>query len=204
MPQSRTNSRSTTRVFSGYSFARDGCIAFSPPRNRDAWATIRGYVYQVELTLLRWLDLDETPIDTVSQVVKGEKNLEDIERLLEQVKHREENLSLKSASAVAFLATSYEHLQAKRQLGLRFGSTHGGDNTLLACANPLAVIQPDCPVRVAVQVLSDVFAFIMIRYRPVAFVAAPSVLPVSTRVLDAIAGEATLSLNVTPNVSARA
>ena len=25
---------------------------------RDAWATIRGYVYQVDLTIQRWLELE--------------------------------------------------------------------------------------------------------------------------------------------------
>jgi hypothetical protein len=32
---------------------------YTPPRDRDAYATIRGYVYQVDLSLLRWLDLED-------------------------------------------------------------------------------------------------------------------------------------------------
>jgi len=31
--------------------------SFQLVRDRDAWATIRGYVYQVDVTIDRWLDL---------------------------------------------------------------------------------------------------------------------------------------------------
>jgi hypothetical protein len=75
-------------------------IDYVTTRSRDAWATIRGYVYQVDLTILRWLSLTEgqqlelergEDIDTVS------KNLTEMfkatpdeqQRLLEQVKHRD-------------------------------------------------------------------------------------------------------------------
>lgn len=30
---------------------------FQPPRDRDAWATIRGYLYQIDCTIDRWLHL---------------------------------------------------------------------------------------------------------------------------------------------------
>ena len=51
--------------------------AFTTMRNRDAWATIRGYVYQVELTIDRWLTLQP------EQVLELERG-EDIDTVLER------------------------------------------------------------------------------------------------------------------------
>jgi hypothetical protein len=70
--------------------------------NRDAWGTIRGFVYQVDLTILRWLNLNNAQtilqlekgedIDIVNQnIIKGE-----ISRELEQVKYREKDITLNS------------------------------------------------------------------------------------------------------------
>ena len=42
---------------------------FIPGRNQDASATIRGFVYQVELTILRWLGLGA---GQVLQLERGE------------------------------------------------------------------------------------------------------------------------------------
>ena len=42
---------------------------FIPVKNRDAWATIRGFVYQVDLTINRWLALTE---NQVLELEKGE------------------------------------------------------------------------------------------------------------------------------------
>ena len=63
---------------------------------RDASATIRGFVYQVDLTILRWLELSDgqalelesgEDIDFVANNLNAEVN--PTERRLEQVKHRE-------------------------------------------------------------------------------------------------------------------
>jgi hypothetical protein len=67
---------------------------FNPISNRDAWKSIKGFVYQVDLTILRWLNLGETQI---LELEKGEdidivtKRIDSIEELrtLEQIKHRD-------------------------------------------------------------------------------------------------------------------
>ena len=101
---------------------------FNFARNRDAWATIRGFVYQVDVTVERWLELksDEVlelergeDIDTVRQAVDGSSSGKP-EELLEQVKVRETNLTLKSESALSALASFYEHQTENPQIRLRF------------------------------------------------------------------------------------
>src|SRR2546426_12807613 len=86
---------------------------FVAPTNRDAWSTIRAFVYQADLTIERWLHLDPEQdlqlecgedIDTVSQFIQDGVE----ERLLEQVKHREENVTLKHESALSALANAVE------------------------------------------------------------------------------------------------
>lgn len=68
---------------------------FAVSRDRDAWATIRGFVYQVDVTIRRWIGLGDTDwlelesgedIDLVTSAVADEANGE---RLVEQVKQRE-------------------------------------------------------------------------------------------------------------------
>lgn len=88
---------------------------FIPQRDRDAWSTIRGYVYQVDLTIKRWLDLQP---DQILELERGEdidlisRSLlasEEQQRLLEQVKHRDVALTLRTSSAIAFIANSIAH-----------------------------------------------------------------------------------------------
>jgi hypothetical protein len=104
--------------------------AFNPPRNRDAWAAIRGFVYQVDLTIRRWLDLapDEAldlecgeDIDLVSaaSVFGGNEN----ERLLEQVRLHQEPITLVTRRAVSAIACAVEHGAANPQIRLRFRYT---------------------------------------------------------------------------------
>ena len=102
-------------------------------RDRDAWATIRGFVYQVALTLERWLDLAENEhlelergedIDTVAKVLAASETTE-AARLLEQIKYREKNVTLRSSSVIEFLAASAEHQKnnPNRVLHFRFLTT---------------------------------------------------------------------------------
>ena len=42
---------------------------FTEIKNRDAWSTIRGFVYQVDNTILRWIDLQKNEI---LELEKGE------------------------------------------------------------------------------------------------------------------------------------
>jgi hypothetical protein len=84
-------------------------ITFQTPRARDAWATIQGYVYQVELTIARWIDIQlgeqlelerGEDLDLVSAAVTAFG--EELERILEQVKHLEPvAVTLHSAQALA-------------------------------------------------------------------------------------------------------
>ena len=85
-------------------------------RKRDAFGPIRGFVYQVELTIQRWLKLDShsllelergEDVDTIqdAMLLPGAQQA----RLLEQIKARESKLTLRSASAIGALASFYEH-----------------------------------------------------------------------------------------------
>src|SRR5215831_19331718 len=108
---------------------------YTPPRDRDAYATIRGYVYQVDLTLVRWLDLEDgqqlelergEDIDLVSRAL-GATNQDEERRFLEQVKHREDNLTLRKPAALEALANAVEHFNAIREADLRICySTNAG------------------------------------------------------------------------------
>lgn len=102
-------------------------LKFVAPRDRDAWSAIRGFVYQVDLTIERWLNLVDDQelyleagedIDTVSKYLQDGSE----ERLLEQIKHREKNLTLKSESALSALANAVEHFQndTKNRLIFRY------------------------------------------------------------------------------------
>ncbi|MFY0578890.1 hypothetical protein ACN28S_35635 [Cystobacter fuscus] len=97
-------------------------------RDRDAWATIRGFVYQVALTLERWLDLADDEhlelergedIDTVAKVLAA-SGVEESTRLLEQIKYREKNVTLRSSAVIEFLAAVAEHKEKNPGQILRF------------------------------------------------------------------------------------
>ena len=88
--------------------------------NRDAWAAIRGFVYQVDQTLLRWIQLGEKQrlelergedIDVV-EIEKAFLTTEESEqkRILEQIKHRQSGISLASPVAREAIANFSEHL----------------------------------------------------------------------------------------------
>lgn len=106
-------------------------LSFSPPRDRDAWSTIRGFVYQVDLTIERWLELSPTQtlelergedIDIVSRSLMASTEAEQ-QRLLEQVKHREQSVTLRSPSVIEFIACAIEHRHANPDLDLLFRYT---------------------------------------------------------------------------------
>ncbi len=95
--------------------------------DRDAWAVIRGFVYQVELTIDRWLHLQS---DQVLELERGE-DIDTIQhamtstgdeqaRLLEQIKVRESNLTLRSEAARAALASFFENYRTNRASTLSF------------------------------------------------------------------------------------
>ena len=106
-------------------------LNFNPPRDRDAWGTIRGFVYQVDLTIERWLKLLPTQIlelergediDIVSRSLTASTE-EEQQRLLEQVKLRGQPVTLRSPSAIEFIACAIEHRHANSTIDLLFRYT---------------------------------------------------------------------------------
>ncbi|MGL6194977.1 MAG: hypothetical protein ACRC2T_09170 [Thermoguttaceae bacterium] len=107
--------------------------------DRDAYATIRGFVYQVDLTILRWLELHE------GQMLELESG-EDIDlvdaattefprkRLLEQVKHRDSTITLRSKSVLEAIKNAIVHRENNKTLDItvRFSTnaTIGRENKL--------------------------------------------------------------------------
>src|SRR4051794_27702591 len=84
--------------------------------DRDAWATIRGYVYQVDHSILRWLDLQSGEVlelergEDIDLILPGlAEGDSELLRRLEQVKHREDSLTLRSPEALAALANFHLH-----------------------------------------------------------------------------------------------
>ena len=102
--------------------------SFQLVRDRDAWATIRGYVYQVDVTIDRWLDLQPgqvlelewgEDIDVVSEAIQATDH-DTRQRLLEQVKHRASSLTLRSPEAITALVNFFEHRTTNPGESLRF------------------------------------------------------------------------------------
>ncbi|MBV6712503.1 hypothetical protein [Paenibacillus chitinolyticus] len=92
-------------------------------RDRDAWATIRGYVYQVDLTLEHWIHLNE---NEVLELERGE-DIDVVEvmsgvsgRTLNQVKHREKKLTLRSSEAQEAMINYFEHRQENPSIQIAF------------------------------------------------------------------------------------
>ena len=92
--------------------------SFHETRDRDAWATIRGFVYQVDVTIDRWLNLQPgqvlelergEDIDVVSKAIEAADHY--IQRILEQVKHRVSSLTLRSPEAIEALVNFFVHRQ---------------------------------------------------------------------------------------------
>jgi hypothetical protein len=97
-------------------------MTFILTRNRDAWPVIRGYLYQIQHTVERWLTLSEDEVleleagEDIDVVTRGypvgETDLQEIGRVLSQIKHRKAALTLKSADATTALANFVEHRRA--------------------------------------------------------------------------------------------
>ena len=103
---------------------------FSALKNRDAWAAIRGFYYQVQITVVRWLALDDSctlicecgeDIDHVATALSDADTNES--RLLEQVKVREESITLASSESIEAVANFISHLENNPSISLRFQFT---------------------------------------------------------------------------------
>jgi hypothetical protein len=86
---------------------------FTPLPDRDAYATIRGFIYQVDLSIDRWLLLQPgqvlqleagEDIDLIVDALNTTPN--QMSRLLDQVKHREQSLTLRSKSALESISNA--------------------------------------------------------------------------------------------------
>ena len=101
---------------------------FVPGRDQDASPTIRGFKYQIQVTLLRWLNLgaDEILIlecgEDVDRIV-GAKTATDLQRELEQIKALGRNITLRTAGVLAAFANFAAHLKANPKMSLRFRFT---------------------------------------------------------------------------------
>ena len=110
--------------------------AFVSDPRRDAWKAIKGFYYQVQLTILRWLELQSgellycesgEDIDHIRAVVEADVGLQ--ERLLEQVKVRSQ-ITLRSPEAVGALArfcqaTTNNPSTPSTRIFFRFSTTAG-------------------------------------------------------------------------------
>jgi len=97
--------------------------------NRDAYATIRGFIYQAVLTVQAWLALSK---NEVLELESGEdidwrrlaegalSSRGDADRVLGQVKYRMKGLSLRSETSLASLVNFHQHRVRNSQLHLRF------------------------------------------------------------------------------------
>lgn len=101
---------------------------FVMDRDRDAWAAVRGFAYQVDRTVEHWLRLEAgqilelergEDIDLVERALSSPDEGE-ARRYLEQIKYREKNVSLATAEAREFLANSVDHMLINPKLDLRF------------------------------------------------------------------------------------
>src|ERR1017187_8151133 len=102
-------------------------MPFAFNQNRDASATIAGFVYQIYTTLLRWLDLHEgeelhleagEDIETVRSDLEEGTYRED--RTLEQIKRRQAPVTLRSPSALEALSNFNSHRLTNPDVELRF------------------------------------------------------------------------------------
>lgn len=97
---------------------------FNPIENRDAWSTIRGFVYQVDLTILRWLNLRDDEILELEtgediDIVSTSLEKRDI-RELEQVKYRESNITLSVPSVLECIKNYYIHRKNNPNIRIHF------------------------------------------------------------------------------------
>jgi hypothetical protein len=100
--------------------------------NRDAWSTIRGFVYQVDMTIFRWLNLNENEILELEKgedidIVREGPDLGEISRVLEQIKIRENTTSLNTALALELFFNFFLHRKNNpgKKLLFRFVSNAG-------------------------------------------------------------------------------
>jgi hypothetical protein len=89
---------------------------FKVIRDRDAWAAIRGFVYQVDQTLLDWLSLEPSMVlelekgEDIDLVLPAFEHKAESSRQLKQIKYLNRNISLKTPHVLEALASFHEHI----------------------------------------------------------------------------------------------
>ena len=100
-------------------------LDFKEISGRDAWPTIRGFVFQVDYTILRWLQLEQNDVlelecgEDIDIVQRDLAKLE-ISRELEQIKYREANVTLNADLTLELLKNFYDHIQNNPGMHIRF------------------------------------------------------------------------------------
>jgi KaiC/GvpD/RAD55 family RecA-like ATPase len=101
-------------------------VAFVYDPQRDAFKTIRGFVYQADLTVRRWISL---PADHVLQLERGEdidivataiSSGEEMQRIVEQVKSRQKSVTLRSRATIEAVGNFALHRERNPNLKLLF------------------------------------------------------------------------------------
>ncbi|MGA2610262.1 MAG: hypothetical protein ABSH01_22695 [Terriglobia bacterium] len=102
---------------------------FIPIGGRDAYATIRGYLYQIDVTISRWLSLEqdeELQLECGEDIDRIQKDLmagnAELQRGVEQIKLRQRPLRLTSSEALTALASFATHRanNPKRRVSFRY------------------------------------------------------------------------------------
>ncbi|MGA2535413.1 MAG: hypothetical protein ABSF53_05320 [Terracidiphilus sp.] len=94
---------------------------------RDAFATFAGYVFQVNVTILRWLELapaHHLELETGEDIdlVQGasEKGDKEKQRVMEQLKQKGCTITLRNPDSIEAIANYCHHLEANPGASLRF------------------------------------------------------------------------------------
>lgn len=97
---------------------------FKLTRNRDAWFVVRGYKYQIDLSIQRWLSLcdgQELMLEFGEDIdVINKSLLSPVDRELEQVKHLDTPVTLNSPECKVALANAVDHFSNNAELDLLF------------------------------------------------------------------------------------
>jgi tetratricopeptide (TPR) repeat protein len=98
-------------------------------QNRDAYAPIRGYLYQIDLTIRAWLNLKSNQLlvlengEDIDHITKGIEKEEEESIILEQIKHLEDvNITLRRGEFIESLVNFkiHQHNNPDKNIFLRF------------------------------------------------------------------------------------
>jgi len=100
--------------------------SFIPNENRDATNVVGGFLYQIQLTVLRWLDLTDGTVlicecgEDIDHVRTSSDEPFQVSRVLEQVKRTSQNITFKHANAISALAHFLDAIYKNPDQNLRY------------------------------------------------------------------------------------